>query len=281
LPDDGLIRIGYAGGSRTHQRDFALCVAAVAGILRAYSECRLVIFRSEQYGALVNVDEFPALAELGDQIEWRELVPHAQLPFELARFDINLAPLEVDNPFCEAKSELKFFEAALVDVPTIASPTGPFRRAVRHGETGLLAFTESEWREAMERLIGDPALRRDMGRNARRDVLWRFGPEHATQSMELLIDLLKGGRAGARAFETRVRRAQSVPVAPPLLPEHDIVYLNDQLRVAEVTVIMPVYNYEDYVREALDSVAAQTLADLDLIIADDRSTDASISVVLD
>ena len=26
------------------------------------------------------------------------------------------------NPFCEAKSELKFFEAALVDVPTIAYP---------------------------------------------------------------------------------------------------------------------------------------------------------------
>ena len=47
---------------------------------------------------------------------------------EKARFDINLAPLEVGNPFCEAKSQLKFFEAGLVNCTTIASPTGPVPR---------------------------------------------------------------------------------------------------------------------------------------------------------
>jgi glycosyltransferase involved in cell wall biosynthesis len=78
------------------------------------------------------------LQGLHGQIEWREFVPLDQLPNEIAQFDVNLAPLEVGNPFCEAKSELKYFEAALAGVPTIASPTGPYRRAIRHGETGFL-----------------------------------------------------------------------------------------------------------------------------------------------
>ena len=89
---------------------------------------------------------------------------------------MNLAPLEVGNAFCEAKSELKFFEAALVGVCTVASPTDPFARAMRHGETGLLAATTEEWREAIDHLLSDAAIRRSMAQAAQEDVLHRFGP---------------------------------------------------------------------------------------------------------
>ncbi len=47
---------------------------------------------------------------------------------------------------------------------------------------------------------------------------------------------------------------------------------------AAVSVIVPLYNYENLVVEALDSVAAQTLAALDLIIVDGHSTDGSLAV---
>ena len=87
------------------------------------------------------------------QIEWRQSVPFRQLPDELARFDINLAPLETGNVYCEAKSELKYFEAALVEVPTIASPTVPYEEAIRHGETGYLARTAEEWFECLDTLV--------------------------------------------------------------------------------------------------------------------------------
>ena len=93
-------------------------------------------------------------------------MPLAELPNELARFDINLAPLEVGNQFCEAKSELKFFEAALVEVCTIASPTGPQRRAIRDKATGRLADTAREWYDAMLELIDDPAQRRRLAHAA-------------------------------------------------------------------------------------------------------------------
>ena len=158
-PEDELVRIGYAGGSRTHQRDFALCAEAVATVLRTRPECRLVAFRLSDRSTALNIDEFPALRGLEDRIEWRDFVPLERLPDEMARFDVNLAPLEVGNRFCEAKSELKLFEAALVDVPTIASPTGPYRRAIRHGRTGFLAATSGDWYEALTQLINDASMR--------------------------------------------------------------------------------------------------------------------------
>ena len=151
---DGLVRIGYASGSRTHQRDLGLAIEAVARILCEHPECRLVLFRTPDGSLpLIDIEEYPALAGLEQQIEWRSLQPFMNLPTEMARFDINLAPLEVGNPFCEAKSELKFFDAALVDVPTVASPTGPFRRAIDHGRTGFLATSGDDWYLYIKRLV--------------------------------------------------------------------------------------------------------------------------------
>lgn len=47
----------------------------------------------------------------------------------------------------------------------------------------------------------------------------------------------------------------------------------------KVTVLMPVYNGEAHLREAIDSILGQTLADFEFLIINDGSTDASESVV--
>lgn len=45
--------------------------------------------------------------------------------------------------------------------------------------------------------------------------------------------------------------------------------------MARVSVVIPVYNIEQHLRQCLDSVAAQTLEDLEVICVDDGSTDGS------
>ena len=47
----------------------------------------------------------------------------------------------------------------------------------------------------------------------------------------------------------------------------------------KVSVIIPIYNAEDTIRPALDSVIDQTLSEIEIICVDDGSTDASLSIV--
>jgi hypothetical protein len=227
---------------------------------------------------MLDLDEFPTLAKLAERIEWRDFVPLSELPGELARFDINLAPLEIGNPFCEAKSELKFFEAALVDVCTVASPTGPMRRAIRDRETGMLADTAEDWYSAICTLVDDPIMRRRLGHAAYMEVLYRYGPQRRGDEVLSLLQQISGGPGAASAFELELHRRSVESPDRFDIPQSDVVFAVDTLGRADVTVIIPLYNYAAYVEEALASVRAQTLETLDLIVIDDASTDNSLEI---
>ena len=47
----------------------------------------------------------------------------------------------------------------------------------------------------------------------------------------------------------------------------------------KVSVIIPVYNVEKYLRQCLDSVVNQTLKDIEIICVDDGSTDNSLAIL--
>jgi glycosyltransferase involved in cell wall biosynthesis len=279
---DDLLRIGYAAGSRTHQRDFAVAAGAVARVLRENDKARLTVFRDPSSGeGVVLMDEFEEFAGLEDRIEWRDMVKLPELPNELARFAVNIAPLEAGNPFCEAKSELKYFEAGLVGVPTVASPSGPYRRAIADGVTGRLAATPDEWYDALRGLLADKPERQRMGMAAYHDSLARFGPEARQRAFEMMLAQSQGGETGAASFERERYRSSLPRRAPPTVPASRVLFENDRGSTARVTVIVPVYNYADYVLEALPSVAAQTLSPIDLVVIDDASPDDSATMVLD
>ena len=52
------------------------------------------------------------------------------------------------------------------------------------------------------------------------------------------------------------------------------------MRTPLVSVAMPAYNSEEYVKQAIDSVLAQTFSDFELIIVNDGSSDRSKEIIL-
>jgi glycosyltransferase involved in cell wall biosynthesis len=179
-----VVRVGYSAGTFTHQRDLAVAAPALVQVLRDNNDVRFVTTEA------VDIGEFPELSSQADQVELRPLVPFDQLPLEYARFHVNIAPLEVGNPFCEAKSAVKYVEAALVGVGTVASPTEPFTAAIRDGETGFLASGDDSWYEVLSRLVVDERLRNELSVNAHRDVVARFGPEQRTRVVTEVLERL-------------------------------------------------------------------------------------------
>lgn len=271
--DDGLIRIGYAAGTPTHQADLKTAAKPLAQILSAHNNVRLVLFDT------IDLKEIPELQDLYSQIEYRPCVPLPDLPAELARFDINIVPLERGNKFCECKSELKFFEAALLRIPTVASATRPFRDCIINGKTGFLAATDEEWVNALSSLIGDSALRSKIGSAANRSVQWYFGPEYLRERARDIIEYaLSTPENRSRPFNALTRseiadcRFLDIPV-----PDYDLIWQSN-MPTEDVAVVIPLYNYEEYIGEALDSLLAQTLDRFNVIVVDDCSTDNSGAV---
>lgn len=277
-----IIRIGYASGSLTHQKDFECCCDALARILLRNKHCRLVLFQDASHSPCLDIREFPSLEAVSDQIEWRQLVPIELLPHELARFDINLIPLETDNVFTEAKSELKFFEAALVGTCSIASPTGPFRRIIRHGETGFLASSEQEWEDQLQCLISNPELRHKFSTGALDDILFAHGPVSRTQQISRLAAYAVNPSLRPLVFQAIIQEEVSQQPAVTIdLPDHDIVLVRDRLKPSSTSIVIPLYNYGQYIEKTLDSVKDQSLANVDLIVVNDKSTDDSLAKARD
>ena len=46
-----------------------------------------------------------------------------------------------------------------------------------------------------------------------------------------------------------------------------------------ISIVIPLYNKEDYIRSCIESLAAQTFSDIEVIIVDDGSTDGSTAIV--
>jgi len=85
-------------------------------------------------------------------------------------FDIGLLPLP-DDAFAAGKSPIKALQYAACRIPCIASPVGATCETVRHGETGLAATTDGEWKAAILKLLDHSSERIRLGEAARRNFL--------------------------------------------------------------------------------------------------------------
>jgi O-antigen biosynthesis protein len=185
--DPRRVVIGYGSGTPTHNRDFELIQPALKKVMQKYPQVELHLI-----GPLDPGENWGSVSE---RIQRFKLVPWSKLPWLLADFDLNLAPLAMDNPFAQSKSEIKYMEAAMVGVPTLASPTDAYAYAIRSGENGFLANSQDEWVETLSALVEDASLRLRVGATAQQSVLAQYHP--AARAHEL-IDRLEEIQQGCK-----------------------------------------------------------------------------------
>ncbi|MBA3883108.1 MAG: glycosyltransferase family 4 protein [Chthoniobacterales bacterium] len=192
-PASSKVVIGYGSGSPTHDVDFQEAAGALLHVLERFRKAELWIagplalpLEFERFGERVR--RFP----LTDWRGWFELA---------SRMDIALAPLEMNNVFCRAKSEIKFVESAAAGVPVVASDIDPFRDSMTHGQNGLLAANEKEWTEALTLLVENADRRSVLAEAARRTVLQHYTPHARGAQLAALLPQL------APSFSRRVTPA--------------------------------------------------------------------------
>ncbi len=164
----GPVRIGYLSGTNTHDHDWLMVEPAIVEVMRRHTDAELWLVGL--------VAPSGALEEFADRVKRVGFTEWTALPAVLRDLDVNLAPLAPGSRFNEAKSAIKWLEAALVATPTVASPTEPYREAIESGRNGVLAATHDEWVAALTKLVADGAQRRRLGTRAQRDALLRWSP---------------------------------------------------------------------------------------------------------
>lgn len=147
---DGQFHLFYPSGTATHNADFAEISDVLYSLLESYPGLRLVLM-----GPLA----LPKILESKRaQILTLPLMDWDNFTAVMRWTQIVLAPL-ASTRFNQAKSELKWQEAAILEKVCVASNWGGFAESVRDGEDGFLARSTAEWQENLVRLIEDKTLR--------------------------------------------------------------------------------------------------------------------------
>ena len=185
--DDNEIRLFYGSGTRTHDADLALIASPLAAVMAKYPHVRL---------ALAGHISLPEQLAPFEQRVYRLPLLDAEDYLSVLRYaDINLAPL-VAGVFADSKSEIKWLEAAILGVPTIASATRSFEEAVTQAKTGCLAASEQDWMAHLTDLVANEAVRKRLGKAAKQAAAVKYRP--ADLGKKLAKNMLAAAtRAGA------------------------------------------------------------------------------------
>lgn len=199
---DDRILLGYFSGSATHDADLADMAGALSEALVRFPNARLLVAGEARLPENLRGFEERGMVQRHPFVAW------ADLPALLATVDVNLAPLDLTRPFCHAKSEVKWLEAAAVGVPTVASAAAGLTESLSEADGCALCPTDEALAEALVGLLSSTERRAQLGTLARESLARRGAtyPESASAALAPFARAASGSVTVRASFESRLWR---------------------------------------------------------------------------
>lgn len=260
----GPLKIGYFSGTRSHEVDFEEVREALLTILDTY--------KNVEFHVVGELDLPEAFERLNGRVVRKPLMGYLPMLEYLSRMDINLAPLEMENPFTAGKSELKIFEAALVGVPTVASGVESYAACIRDGLDGFLARNKSEWIAKIARLIEDDALRKRMGQRAAEDIAPAFDNRKVARiAADTYTRIFADYRRPAKVEREPMHESGSEEWLELTIPPHNLVHAGEITGdVAVVQRLVPGMRELTALGVSFATFARENTSRVEVMLADKR-----------
>ncbi|TCP74189.1 glycosyltransferase involved in cell wall biosynthesis [Rhizobium sp. PP-CC-2G-626] len=175
-------RIFYGSGTKAHKSDF-------------YDVLEPALVRvASEFGARVHIyllGHFEWTHELKSVEENVTIMPpvwDVDLYWDiLSRMDINLAILS-ESVANNAKSEIKWLEAAMFGIPSIVSRTETYAEAIDDGSTGFLCRTSDDFYKNLILLVSDQEVRNAVGAAAKEVSERKYGLSSLSRNLESILE---------------------------------------------------------------------------------------------
>jgi len=169
------IKIGWAGGYN-HDEDLKLALPAVEQILHQYPNTTFTFIGADYRNLISNstlaTNQVLHVKGSSSVHEYYQLLADEQI-------DIGIIPV-TDELINLSKSPIKWMEYSIANIPTIASPVGPYADNIQHQKTGWLVKKNrhTEWVKAIEYFINNPIETQVYASNAQEAVLNKYTMDH-------------------------------------------------------------------------------------------------------
>ncbi len=180
----GPTTIFYGSGTKAHKGDFeTILLPALEEIDRRFGNAVRFVFAGHRPVA--------AEGEFLSRVQFVEFTPDIEDFWDaLSRADINLSVIG-RTPATDAKSEIKWLEAAMFGIPSVVSATDTFSDVIDEGIDGFLAVDSAGFIDKIAVLVSDRARRRAVGEAARSKALREYGMDALTRNLRDIIGALE------------------------------------------------------------------------------------------
>ena len=172
--------IGYFSGSMSHKRDLEIIEYTIIKLMEKYSNIYLNIVGHMSLSKKLEKFKKEGRIIIDDFVSFEEL------QYKIGKVDVNIIPLQ-KHEFNECKSELKYFEASIVNTISCATDNTSYNNIIEDGVDGFLC-NELEWYEKLEYIYLNPKKIKNIAQKANKKCYKLYGNNNQENTIVAVYD---------------------------------------------------------------------------------------------